>query len=199
MDARVDRRGIPFHRLPKAYSPSGDELDGTDLAILLHLQIEAARSNQELGRLIGLKEGGAARRVRLLEHSGVIVRRVIEIAPEVFEAWSALSIEITLTPHGRRHRATIEERLCAAPEVIEAIEAHGEADILMRAAFAASSDWGALRARLDPDQTLIERARVQVLGRPMKRLSPHPLLVASESNMDWIVGAPVADDETIDG
>lgn len=199
MDAKVDCHGLPFHRLPKAFSPSGALLDETDLAILKHLQVDAGRSNQELGRLIGMKEGGAARRVRILEQSGVIVRWIADIADEVFEAWSTLSIEITLTPYGRRNRETVRERLCAAPEVLEAIDVQGEVDILMRAAFAASADWGALRARLDPEQTIIERARVQVLGRPMKRFSPHPLLVASDLNRDWTIETRMADDETIEG
>ncbi|MFZ4604470.1 MAG: Lrp/AsnC family transcriptional regulator [Caulobacterales bacterium] len=187
MGGRIDRGDLSRHRFPKVFAPSGMRLDSVDFVILRQLQTDARSTYEELGDLVGLKDGAAGKRVRALEETGVIVRHVAEIADQVFEAWSTFLVEVVLTAHGRRNRMAFYEALQAAPEITDATELFGEVDVLLRASLVASGEWGALERRLDPDLVFIERATPRVAGRTIKRLGPHPMLTELGTSTDWIV------------
>jgi hypothetical protein len=63
---------------------------------------------------------------------------------------------------------------------MEAHEVAGRFDYFLKAALPSVAAWGALRARLDPDDVFIKSVDVMAGVRTAKRKSPHPLLASGE-------------------
>src|SRR4051794_5448584 len=89
-------------------------LDDIDLRLLELLQVDAARSNQELAEAAHVSPATALRRVRRLVEAGVIERRVALVSPPA--GLSAIA-EITLDRQGEEHVAAFESRACGDDSV----------------------------------------------------------------------------------
>lgn len=166
---------------PPLYAPNGARLDLTDLELLRRLQTNARMQNQTLAREVGLSPSGCLYRVRRLEEGGVI-RGYVAVAEEsVFASWSVLWIKVKLRGGAQKGRADFEAALCEAPEVMEAHEVAGRFDYLVKAALPSVAAWGALRARLDPEDVFIKSVDVLAGVRTAKGKGLHPLLVFGEN------------------
>ncbi len=166
---------------PPLYAPNGARLDPIDLELLRRLKTDARVQNQTLAHEVGLSPSGCLQRVRRLEESGVI-RGYVAVAEEsVFASWSVLWIKVKLRGGAQKRRADFELALGDAPEVIEAHEVAGRFDYLLKAALPSVGAWGALRARLDPEDAFIKSVDVLAGVRTAKRKSIHPLLASGES------------------
>lgn len=172
--ARVAR----LQRDTTLYAPSGMRLDETDHAILRLLQTDARITVQAIAEEIELSHSGALHRVKRLEESGAIRRHVAEIDETVFEPWPMLFVEVVLTSAGRMARAELDIAISNAPEIIEAVEIVGNCDLLLKVALPAPVYWASLQRRLDPTAALIDKTRLRVVGRTIKRAGVHPLLGA---------------------
>ena len=165
---------------PPLYAPNGARLDPIDLALLRRLKTDARIQNQELAREVGLSPSGCLQRVRRLEEAGVI-RAYVAVAEEgVFASWSVLWIKVKLRGRAQKPRSEFESALADASEVIEAHEVAGRFDYLLKAALPSVAAWGALRARLDPEDLFIKSVDVLVGVRTAKAKSLHPLLSSGE-------------------
>lgn len=171
-----DWRMVQQRRAAALFAPSGMLLDETDHTILRLLQTDARITVQAIAEEIALSHSGALGRVKRLEESGAIRRHVAEIDETVFEAWPMLFVEIVLTPASRVARAELDSAIAAAPEIIEAVEIVGEFDLLLKVALPAPVYWASLHRRLDPTAMLIDRTRIRVMGRTIKRAGVRPLL-----------------------
>jgi Lrp/AsnC family leucine-responsive transcriptional regulator len=165
---------------PPLYAPNGARLDPTDLELLRRLQTNARIQNQALAREVGLSPSGCLQRVRRLEEGGVIRGYVAVTEESVFASWSVLWIKVKLRGRAQKRRAEFEAALQDAPEVMEAHEVAGRFDYFLKAALPSVAAWGALRARLDPDDVFIKSVDVMAGVRTAKRKSPHPLLASGE-------------------
>lgn len=157
-------------------APSGVALDLTDIKVLRLLAEDAGRSVQDLAARINLSHSAASQRVRRLEMSGVIVGRIALIDDQVFEPWLLFSIDITLTPIGRKNRDALFRDIEISPEILEALETVGDHDLQLKAALPSPGCWAPLQNRLDPAASLIDKARLRAIGRTIKRSALHPLL-----------------------
>ncbi|MGD9979518.1 MAG: Lrp/AsnC family transcriptional regulator [Hyphomonadaceae bacterium] len=166
---------------PPLYAPNGARLDDIDIALLRRLQTDSQVQNQALAQEVGLSQSGCLQRVRRLEESGVICGYVAVTEESVFASWSVLWIKVKLRGRAQKRRAEFESALRAAAEVMEAHEVAGRFDYLLKAALPSVGAWGALRARLDPEDVFIKSVDVLAGVRTAKGKGTHPLLASGES------------------
>ena len=89
------------------------ELDATDLRLLELLQTDASLSNQALAERALTSPATALRRVRRLEDTGVIARRVALLDADRLGAGLTALVEITLDRQGAEHLDAFEQRAVA--------------------------------------------------------------------------------------
>jgi Lrp/AsnC family transcriptional regulator, leucine-responsive regulatory protein len=89
------------------------DLDATDLRILEQLQRDASLTNQALAAAVHTSAATCLRRVKRLEETGVIERRVALLSPARLGAGLSAIIEVTLDRQGAEHLAAFETRAVA--------------------------------------------------------------------------------------
>jgi DNA-binding Lrp family transcriptional regulator len=107
-------------------------LDDTDRAILRLLRTDARMSNAALAAAVGLSPSACLRRLRLLEHRGVIrgYTVVLEEAPQ--RDGVVVIVQITLERQTDDHLRRFEAAVRRCPEVRECYLMTGIADYLLR-------------------------------------------------------------------
>jgi Lrp/AsnC family transcriptional regulator, leucine-responsive regulatory protein len=93
------------------------ELDATDRRLLDLLQADASLSNLELASAAHTSPATALRRVRRLEETGVIDRRIAILSPEHLGHGLTALVEITLDRQGAEHLDAFEARAVAEAAV----------------------------------------------------------------------------------
>ena len=93
------------------------DLDPTDLRLLDLLQADASLTNQALAAAAHVSPATALRRVKRMEDTGVIERRVALLAPVVAGQGLTAIAEITLDRQGAEHQAAFEARAVAESAV----------------------------------------------------------------------------------
>ncbi len=88
-------------------------LDATDLRLLELLQSDASLTNLDLARAAHVSAATALRRVKRLQESGVIERRVAILSPQVAPAALSAIVEVSLDRQGAEHLAAFEARAVA--------------------------------------------------------------------------------------
>ncbi len=93
------------------------DLDATDLRILEQLQRDASLTNQALAVAAHTSAATCLRRVKRLEDTGVIERRIALLSPARLGAGLSAIIEVTLDRQGAEHLAGFEARAVAEAPV----------------------------------------------------------------------------------
>jgi Lrp/AsnC family leucine-responsive transcriptional regulator len=110
------------------------KLDRIDRRILDLLQADGAISNLELAERIGLSPTPCSRRVRQLEQSGIIARRVTLLDQARLALNITAMIGITMDRHTPDRFETFERAVREFPEVVECSIVTGQtADYLLKA------------------------------------------------------------------
>ena len=95
------------------------KLDSFDLKILAELQQNGGLSNQELADRVGLSPSPCSRRIRELEHLGVIRERVVRLDPRAVGLDLTVLIHIRMDRHTPERFAQFESAVRGYPEVLE--------------------------------------------------------------------------------
>ena len=123
-------------------------LDGLDLCLLDHLQRDASGSNQALAETVGVSPATALRRVKRLEASGVIERRVALLSPAHLGTSLTAMVEVTLDRQGAEHLAAFEARAVADAAVQQCYRTSPGPDLMLVCTVADMPAWHALVQRL---------------------------------------------------
>ncbi len=107
-------------------------MDAIDVSILDQLQGDAAISNVELARKVGLSPSPCLARVRALQASGVISRQVTLLDPLKLGLTVSVFIQVSLEKQVEKALETFERAVRACPEVMECYLMTGDADYLLR-------------------------------------------------------------------
>lgn len=108
------------------------EIDSTDRKILRILQENAAISNVNLARRVGLSPSPCLRRVQQLDEAGIIRRRVTLLEPGAVGLGVSVFVQVSLEKQADRALRTFEKAVLARPEVMECYLMTGDADYLLR-------------------------------------------------------------------
>ena len=107
-------------------------MDAIDISILEQLQEDAAISNVELARKVGLSPSPCLARVRTLQDSGVISRQVSLLNPLKLGLTVSVFIQVSLEKQVEKALETFERAIRSCPEVMECYLMTGDADYLLR-------------------------------------------------------------------
>ena len=107
-------------------------LDETDRALLRLLRADGRMSNADLAEAVGLSASACLRRVRLLEHRGIIRGYTALIEEAAPRDLVVVIVQITLDRQTDEHLRRFEEAVRRCPEVRECYLMTGIADYLLR-------------------------------------------------------------------
>lgn len=107
-------------------------VDELDREIVLLLQQDGSLSARELGDAVGLTATPCWRRVRALEESGIIQRRVALIDPASVNLRVTVLVNIRTNNHGPDWIETFQAALDSFPEIVEAYRTSGDIDYTLK-------------------------------------------------------------------
>jgi Lrp/AsnC family transcriptional regulator, leucine-responsive regulatory protein len=116
-------------------------IDLTDRKMLQILQRDGRISNAALAEQLHLSPSPCLRRLRALEHEGLITGYRAELSREKLGLGLTLFVELKVEGHSERNAATITDALRAVPEVISAHIVSGSADFLLEVVVADLRDY----------------------------------------------------------
>ncbi len=110
------------------------QLDSIDWAILGVLQTDAAIPVHEVGERVGLSSNACWRRIKRLEDSGVIARRVALVDPARLGLATTVFVAIRTQRHDPEWLAAFQRGVDLIDEVIECHRMAGDVDYLLKLA-----------------------------------------------------------------
>lgn len=116
-------------------------VDTIDRNILRLLRIDARMSNAKLAAKVGLSPSACLRRIRLLEHAGIIRGYTAVIDTANAEATIAVIINITLERQTEDYLDQFEAAVRKHPEIRECFLMTGGSDYLLRVEVANAGDF----------------------------------------------------------
>jgi Lrp/AsnC family transcriptional regulator len=107
-------------------------MDSIDRKILTALQADATISVAELADRVGLSQTPCWKRIRRLETTGVIEKRVALLNPEKLGLGVTVFVSVEAPDHSEEWLARFAETVSAMPEVMEFYRMAGDVDYLLR-------------------------------------------------------------------
>ena len=129
-------------------------LDATDHRILVEIQRDASLGVEQLGERVGLSRNACWRRVKALEASGVIRKRVALLDASKLGLGLTVFIMIRTSSHDAAWLAKFAKAMREMPEILGAHRMTGDLDYLIRARVSDVAGYDRLY------QTLIERVEM---------------------------------------
>lgn len=109
-----------------------ENFDSIDLGILRALQADASRSVQEIAEAVGLSQTPCWRRIKRLEASGVIERRVAILDPEKLGLRLTVFVSIRTSRHDDEWLGRFAAAVRPIPEIVEIHRMSGDVDYLLK-------------------------------------------------------------------
>ncbi|MEM6986125.1 MAG: Lrp/AsnC family transcriptional regulator [Pseudomonadota bacterium] len=132
--------------------PTSDQqqarLDTTDKRILRALQHDASLSLDTLAERVALSRNACWRRVKALEKSGVISKRVTILNPDALGCGLTVLIAIRTREHAADWLKRFREAVSQYPEIVAVWRTSGDIDYLLKAQVADMRAYDALYQRL---------------------------------------------------
>ena len=107
-------------------------LDANDRRILAILQRDATTPIAELAEQVGLSQTPCWKRVKRLQESGVIRRKVALLDPEALDLRLIVFVSIRTSHHDKDWLETFAREAKALPEIVEFYRMSGEVDYLLK-------------------------------------------------------------------
>lgn len=123
-------------------------LDATDHRILVEIQRDASLGVEQLGERVGLSRNACWRRVKALEASGVIRKRVALLDASKLGLGLTVFIMIRTSSHDAAWLAKFAKAMREMPEILGAHRMTGDLDYLIRARVSDVAGYDRLYQRL---------------------------------------------------
>ncbi len=108
------------------------QLDSIDWAILAVVQADAALPVHEVGERVGLSSNACWRRIKRLEESGVIARRVALLDPRKLGLTTTVYVAVRTNRHDPEWLAAFSRGVAGIDEIAECHRMAGEVDYLLK-------------------------------------------------------------------
>jgi Lrp/AsnC family transcriptional regulator len=125
-----------------------EEFDSIDRAILRALQQDASRSIQEIAGAVGLSQNPCWRRIKRLEASGVIQRRVAILDPEKLGVGITVFVSVRTSQHNDAWLRRFASGVMEIPEVVELYRMSGDIDYLLKVLVADIAEYDRIYKKL---------------------------------------------------
>lgn len=107
-------------------------MDSIDKHILAIIQVDCTLPIQEIGDRVGLSTNPCWRRIKRMEDSGVIERRVALLSQEAVGLATTVFVSIRTTRHDPDWLEIFSTGVAAIPEIIECHRMSGDIDYLLK-------------------------------------------------------------------
>jgi Lrp/AsnC family transcriptional regulator len=107
-------------------------MDSFDRAILAQLQEDAALPLNEIANRVGLSPTPCWNRIRKMEETGVITKRVALLDPPSLGLGVTIFVSIETADHSESWLARFAEAVRSMPEVVDVYRMSGDVDYMMR-------------------------------------------------------------------
>jgi Lrp/AsnC family leucine-responsive transcriptional regulator len=151
-------------------------LDTIDKRILRALQRNGRLQNLELAKEVGLSPSPCLRRVRLLEHAGVIDRYVAVIDPLKVGLGFSLFARVWLTTQDAETVDLFITAMKQLPEVVECYIMLGESDALIRVVVADLDGYRCFQSAHLTRRNGIQNVKTDVPSQTVKQTFALPIL-----------------------
>lgn len=108
------------------------QIDTLDWAILRELQTDASLAIHEVGERVGLSHNACWRRIKRLEESGVIARRVALLDPEKVGLGTTVFVAIRTQRHDPQWLDAFSRAVAGIEEIAECHRMAGDVDYLLK-------------------------------------------------------------------
>ena len=125
-----------------------DKLNELDRKILNALQADAAISLDQLGETIGLSRNACWRRVKAMETSGVITKRVALIDPIKVDLGLMVFMQVRTNSHDPKWQLDFSNATNAISGILSVYRMTGDLDYLIRARVSDMADYDRLYQQL---------------------------------------------------
>ena len=109
-----------------------EKIDDTDRRILRLLQVDATRSLETLADALSMSTNAVWRRVKRMEATGIIARRVALVDPDKVGLGMTVFVAVKTSDHSDAWLASFASASTALPEVVEIYRLAGETDYLLK-------------------------------------------------------------------
>ncbi|MCK0143558.1 Lrp/AsnC family transcriptional regulator [Aliiroseovarius sp. F20344] len=124
------------------------DIDTIDRKILSALQHDADQSLEDLGARVGLSRNACWRRMRNLQESGLIRKRVALLDPQKLGLGLSVFIQVRTSNHDPKWLTRFSRAVKLMPEILGAYRMTGDLDYLIHARVRDVQDYDALYQRL---------------------------------------------------
>jgi Lrp/AsnC family transcriptional regulator len=107
-------------------------MDSFDRAILAQLQEDAALPLNEIANRVGLSPTPCWNRIRKMEETGIITKRVALLDPPGLGLGVTIFVSIETADHSESWLARFAEAVRSMPEVVDVYRMSGDVDYMMR-------------------------------------------------------------------
>ncbi|HEY2658601.1 MAG TPA: Lrp/AsnC family transcriptional regulator [Caulobacteraceae bacterium] len=107
-------------------------LDSFDIGILSALQEDASRSIGDIAAEVNLSQNACWRRIKILEETGVIRKRVALLDPELVGCGITVFVSLKAGEHSEDWLESFADRAARMPEVVEFYRMTGDVDYLLK-------------------------------------------------------------------
>ncbi|TDL87890.1 Lrp/AsnC family transcriptional regulator [Meridianimarinicoccus aquatilis] len=123
-------------------------IDETDRRILRALQRDAGLSADALAEAVGMSRNACWRRVKQLEASGVIARRVALVDPEAVGMGLSVFVLLRTSQHDADWLTKFERAVRSMPEIVSAHRMAGDIDYILRVRIGSMKEYDNFYQRL---------------------------------------------------
>ncbi len=152
-----------------------EEIDTKDRAILRCLQGDGRLSNVELAEKVNLSPSACLRRIRLLEHSGLIDRYALLLDQKACGMPGNAFVAITLNQQGRSSLDAFEAAIVDIPEIMECHLIAGGSDYMMRVVYSDAADLERIHTEILTLLPGVTRIQSTLALRTVKKTTALPL------------------------
>lgn len=124
------------------------KIDDADRKLLELLQIDSTLSLEELSQRTAMSANTAWRRIRRLEESGVIAKRVALINPESVGLGMTVFVAVKTADHSDQWLDGFARAVSNIPEVVEFYRMSGETDYLLKLLVESIADYDRVYKKL---------------------------------------------------
>jgi Lrp/AsnC family leucine-responsive transcriptional regulator len=150
-------------------------MDLVDRQMLQILQRDGRISNAALAEHLHLSPSPCLRRLRALEHDGLITGYRADLDREKLGLGLTLFVELKVEGHSERNAAAISEALATTPEVVSAHIVSGSADFLLEVVVTDLRDYERLLFNTLLNLPNVSDVRSNFALRAIKTAGPLPL------------------------
>lgn len=133
------------------------KIDEIDRQILAQVQVNARRSMEDLGELVGLSPSATHRRLQILRDRGVIRAEVAVIDPKALGRALVLVVHLTIDRDGYTHLENLRNWIVAEPAIQQCWYTTGDSDFVLIVTARDMEDYDEFIQRLVSDNPNVRR------------------------------------------